>query len=211
MANLNTTQTLRPWLNKNGTIKSDEQIKAISKTWSLETWEQFLSETIDQEESYQRELPAFVSDEILDSFPETIWEGKDSDRMDFIAKNLRRICRDYLTPRQQHIVRSTYWEGLSERKIGDLLGISRSSVKTMKNRALEKIKKQILTEKLLHGGRQDQEKSLSTQALTSSNGTNSSIGVGPISKEKSKQEAVRRIFDAETRKPEFVFKTGGHL
>lgn len=57
------TNQSRPWLNKNGSIKSDAQIKAISKEWSLETWEQFLSETVDQEEVYQRELPSFVSDE----------------------------------------------------------------------------------------------------------------------------------------------------
>lgn len=211
MTNTIATPSQRPWLNKDGSIKNDEQIKSISKDWSLETWELFLSETIDKEEAYQRELPAFVSDEILDSFPETIWEGKDSDRMDFIAKNLRRICRDHLTPRQQHIVRSIYWEGFSERKIGELLGISRSSVKTMKIRALEKIKKQVLAENLLQGGRQNPEKTLSPRALTRSDRTNSSLSVGPKTNAEKKQAQVQRIFDAEIMKTEFVFKTGGNL
>lgn len=116
------TNQSRPWLNKDGSVKSDDEIKAISQSWSLETWEQFLAATVDQEEAYQRELPIFVSDELLDSFPEAIWDGKDSDRMDSVAKELRRICRDFLTPRQQHVIRSTFWEGMSERKIGELWG-----------------------------------------------------------------------------------------
>lgn len=205
------TNQSRPWLNKNGSIKSDAQIKAISKEWSLETWEQFLSETVDQEEVYQRELPSFVSDEILDSFPETIWEGKDSDRMDSVAKELRRICRGILTPRQQHVIRSTFWEGLSERKIGELLGISRSSVKTLKARALEKIKKQILKEKILQGGRQERVKASSCRELTKKDRTDFSISRGSKAESKNQQDQARRIFDAETKNSEFVFKTGGDL
>lgn len=200
-----------PWLNKDGSVKSDEQIKAVSQNWSLETWEQFLAATVNQEEAYQSELPIFVSDEILDSFPETIWEGKDSDRMDFIAKELRRICRDFLTPRQQHVIRSIFWEGLSERKIGELLGISRSSVKTLKARALEKIKKQILKEKILQGGRQGREKVPSLKALTGKDHTDFPIGRGPKVKTRNAQEQAQRIFDAETKKSKFVFKTGGDL
>lgn len=82
-------------------------------------------------------------------------------------------------------------------------------MKTLKARALEKIKKQVLKEKILSGGRQEREKSLSCKALTGKDRTDFPIGRGSKAKPQSAEEQAQRIFDAETKKIEFVFKTGG--
>ena len=201
----------RPWLSTDGSMLPDEEIKALSKDWSAETWEQFLTETVEKESSYQRDLPAFVSPTALDCFSETIWEGSTSDAMDDIAKGLRRICRNHLTPRQQHIVRATFWQSLSERQIADLLGVSRSTVRTQKLRALEKIKVQIEDEELLNDGRHKPRKRKSAQRLRETTLTNSSIGIGANQKSHINDEQIRSTYEAETKKTKYVFRTGGVL
>lgn len=199
----------RPWLSAVGTMLPDEKIKALSKDWSAETWEQFLTETVEKESAYQRDLPAFVSPTALDCFSETIWEGSTSEAMDDIAKGLRRICHNHLTPRQQHIVRATFWQDLSERQIADFLGVSRSTVRTQKLRALEKIKAQVEAEELLTSGRHKSRKSKSAQELTEKSLINSSIGIGANQKSHITDEQVRSTYEAETKKTKYVFRTGG--
>lgn len=199
----------RPWLSKDGSMLSDAEIKVISQNWSAETWEQFLSETVEKESSYQRDLPAFVSPTALDCFSETIWEGNTSDRMDDVAKGLRRICRDSLTPRQQHIVRATFWRGLSERQIADVLDVSRSTVRTQKLRSFEKIKSQVEEEDLLTGGRHKSQKRKPAQELRQTAVVNPSIGIGSNQESRINDDEVRSTYEAETKKPKFVFRTGG--
>ncbi len=45
------TKSESPWLNSDGTIKNDDEIKSISKGWSSQTWENFLKETVDVNQS----------------------------------------------------------------------------------------------------------------------------------------------------------------
>ena len=37
----------RPWIDKNGKKYCDEKLKVISKDWDQETWNQYLSKTVD--------------------------------------------------------------------------------------------------------------------------------------------------------------------
>lgn len=208
MTDKNINQPARPWLKSNGTIKSDEQIRTLSKNWSLETWEQFLSETVDNEEAYQREEPNYVSEESLDCFTESIWDGADSDRMDFIATELRKICRNSLTPHQQHIIRGFYWNRLSERELAEKFWISRSSVRTQRQRALEKIREQVVALGLLEGGRPKSPKRESLQELTKFHDANLYIGIGAKSKKLLRNELLQSVYDAETEKQKFTFRGG---
>lgn len=125
MKSENVNQNPRPWLNTDGSMLSDEKIKAISKDWSPETWEQFLKETVEHDDSLEQEDHALVSQAALDCFSESLWEGNDSSKMSQVAKGLRRICRDHLTPRQQQIIRAIFWDSLSEREIANRLGLIR--------------------------------------------------------------------------------------
>lgn len=212
MTEINNETLPRLWLKPDGSILPDEQIKTISKDWSAETWEQFLTETVDQS-AYQKESVTFVKESYFDRFSETIWESQDTDQMDEIAKELRRICRDHLTPQQQHIIRSTFWNGFSERKISELLGISRSTVQAQKIRALGKIKQKVITQKLLQGGRQKNLKASSLQRLTKSNLVKKNISERVVQDllTTSNAEATEHIYKHEIEKPHFVFKTGGDL
>lgn len=135
-------QINRPWLNESGVIHTDAKLKQLSTHWCAETWEQFLLATVEGSSSYQREdlVSPKAYDSALDEMTESIWDSNDEPADETLCDIVKRYCRDHLTPQQQHITRLTFWNGLSEKKIGENLGISRSSVMTQKRRALSKLK-----------------------------------------------------------------------
>lgn len=132
----------RPWLDDNGALHTDVRLREISAKWDADTWEQFLKETVEGSSSYQREelISKHSYNRALDEMTESIWDYGPSTSDQGLCETVKRYCRDHLTPRQQHVVRLTFWEGLSERAIGEHLGVSRSTVMTQKRRALSKLK-----------------------------------------------------------------------
>jgi hypothetical protein len=203
----------KPWIKADGSLLSDAEIKAISQNWSAEVWEEFLTATVDK--NHEQHFPILVQDSELESHSTTLWEGTSSDRMDEVAVGLRRICRDHLTPQQQHIIRGTYWENQSERKIAKSLGVVRTTVQSQKARSLVKIKKQVISEKLISGGRQKNQKEQSLPTVTSSADINSYLSNERSAKSApssaSNNELIQHIYKQEIEKPEFVFMTGGSL
>lgn len=215
MKKQNATQSisLKPWLHSDGSMLSDTEIKTVSQRWSAEVWEEFLLATVDKD--HQKDFPIPVPYADLEAHSATLWEGTASDRMDEVAVGLRRICRDSLTPQQQHIIRGIYWENQSERKIAKNLGVVRTTVQSQKGRALGKIKKQVITEKLLSGGRQKNAIQKSDQELTNLSDINSHLSNERLGNFKpsssSNNELIQHIYEQEIEKPEFVFTTGGEL
>ncbi|MES3038368.1 MAG: sigma factor-like helix-turn-helix DNA-binding protein [Bdellovibrionota bacterium] len=132
----------RPWLNAKGEVLSDSQINSISGTWDDGSWNQFLTETVEinsarpQEEqiSPRRYL---IEAELMD---ESIWQCGDLPENDNLSELIRRLCRDHLSVHQQHTIRLLFWDGLSERAVAEIKGISRSTVAVQKRRALNKLK-----------------------------------------------------------------------
>lgn len=132
----------RPWLDESGVVYPDAKLGELSKNWDADTWEQFLIETVEGSSSYQREdlISLKAYDCALDEMTESIWDSSDQATAGPLCDTVKRYCRDHLTPRQQHVIRLTFWNGLSERTIGEQLGVSRSTVMTQKRRALSKLK-----------------------------------------------------------------------
>lgn len=133
--------TSKPWLDQDGNILSDKELREISKNWSAETWEQFLLETVECQASDYREdlIHPRSYDRRLEEMTESVWQCS-TDRSETIGELVRRLCRDHLSPKQQYIVRMIFWDGFTERKIADVMNISRSTVVVQKRRALSKIK-----------------------------------------------------------------------
>lgn len=133
--------TSKPWLDQDGNILSDKELREISKNWSTDTWEQFLLETVECQASDYREdlIHPRNYDRRLEEMTESVWQCS-TDRSETIGELVRRLCRDHLSPKQQYIVRMIFWDGFTERKIADVMNISRSTVVVQKRRALSKIK-----------------------------------------------------------------------
>lgn len=137
-----TVQTNKSWLDQAGNILSDKELREISKNWNSETWEQFLVETVEGSNSYLREdlISPYSYNCALEEMNESIWQCSSSPESDDTCELVRRICRDGLTPKQQYIIRMIFWDGFSERKIAEVMNISRSTVVVQKKRGLNKIK-----------------------------------------------------------------------
>lgn len=133
----------QPWLDSTGVMLSDDVLKVISQKWNPETWELFLVETVERSQSYMREtlLKPWVYESILDEMTDSIWAGQQSPESEDVCALLRRIIRDHLTPRQQHIIRLLFWEGLSARETGTVLGISAAAVSTHKFASFNKLQR----------------------------------------------------------------------
>lgn len=138
-------QTDKPWLDSNGNILSDKKIKAISKEWSAETWEEFLNSTVDVEASEHESLtPKY---EILcDEEKDNIW-GSSCPLPQAVQDEIRGSVRK-LEERPRKIVRLHYWGNLSVREIGKTENLSFCRVQQIKKESLSQIKG--LLENALH-------------------------------------------------------------
>ena len=140
--NLNET----PWLNKDGSFKSDAEIIKLKKTWGKETWQRYLDADV-----------GTVEDENLVFFPymdtETMSEGSE-----FLAFLQRRrhhpnvhfaleMAFDGLSRAEKSVLEKYFWKEKTHSEIAKKLKISSSTVRVLKGRAIKKLKKILLSEK----------------------------------------------------------------
>jgi len=127
----------KPWLDKNGDLLSDAELKIISKDWTQAQWDQYLSATIDVDQNENEVLhPAY--NELLSELPEPLEnETRLPDKVSVAVRNSVRT----LTKKQRPIIRGVFWHDLSERDLEKVIGISRSLVSRQKTNSLNKIKR----------------------------------------------------------------------
>ncbi len=121
-----------PWLKDDGMLKTDEEIKTISKAWDLKTWDNYLKETvelplveynlIDEEENKAALLPHDFS--LAEFFYEVTDVYKE-------YPTLIRLIKSVITHFQTlefYIIDKIYFEYYSERKLEKILNISRKKI-----------------------------------------------------------------------------------
>lgn len=131
----------QPWLTPEGRLYSDEILQQISKSWSLDTWEEFLKETVDKP---LKEIP--ITKQELDRFDESVvkefWDKICNSQFDDeVSAYVRRVIRDHLTPKQQQLVRLIFWEGYSLKQCAECMALSKSTVYGSKQDILKKLKR----------------------------------------------------------------------
>ena len=139
--------TTKPWLNGDGKLKSNEEMKKISKSWSADTWEAYLSSLETQQTECLLEDPTQIenlSNEAHEDFWALIDRDEQGKRDKSQLRSLIQTCLDVVSPREREILKKIFWENKSERAVADELGISRNSLKVLKSRGLSKIKHFIL-------------------------------------------------------------------
>jgi RNA polymerase sigma factor (sigma-70 family) len=126
----------KPWLDQNNKPLSDDLLKIVSKSWSSETWEKYLNwcETPLREAQIHHTAYEDMADKMNKSiFEEMSYESSESKKL-LIKQLLKK-----LTLKQKKVIELVYWQGKTERDISICLGISRSSVRDLKFRALSKM------------------------------------------------------------------------
>ena len=127
-----------PWLDGNGNLKSDDEIKNVAKIWGGDDWEHFLSSTV--------EKPLL---EILPEDPGFIENCESNYRQayqDLLSKSdhpnlqtaIKGLLKD-LTTQEQRIIYGTFWEEKSMRAIARELNVTKWTIERYKARALAKL------------------------------------------------------------------------
>ena len=126
---------LRPWLDSDGNILPDTELTAISRGWDADVWERFLRATVDREptenvitnySSLIEERPA-PQPNFCDSTPEDV------------AREIHRALKS-LTRFQRTVVRSLFFDELSQRHTARRLRVAQQSVNRAKRISLQRIK-----------------------------------------------------------------------
>lgn len=137
------TTTNKPWLNDDGSHKSDEEIKQDCSRWGPTVWEEYL-QTLEPEEE------EFLFDEAIECENYSIEEHTDyfqdlfSNREFPVLKNrLIGFLRE-LTPKQQKVIKLIYWEDKKLREVAEIMNCGTSAVFDLKDRALKKLGKHFL-------------------------------------------------------------------
>ena len=125
----------KPWLCKSGKPLPDENLRTASQSWDSLTWDRYLR-GLDSSLS-ESLVPVFTYQKRLER-QESIFEFAQSCASSELQNKIHTSLSQ-LTPKQRRIIEMTFWDSMSERDIATRLGISRSTVKTLKKRALLKM------------------------------------------------------------------------
>ena len=139
--------TKKPWINDDGSEKTTGEIKKMSKKWTQEDWEEYLS---DQEsslrESYLDDPTLYERNLSAENYAGLIFGIAEYSTMGRVAIN---VTLAQLTKQQNDVLRLTFWEGMTQRGIEKELGITRASVRYALSTGLQKIKKIIESGELI--------------------------------------------------------------
>lgn len=129
--------TTKPWLDQNGKLLPNYKIRSISKEWSAETWEKFLTCTVDVELSESEALTSEY-DSLCEEETESIW-GPPCSLSDAIQKEIHDAINK-LNKRAQKVILLHFWENKSLREIAEIEKLSFGRIRQIKKCSLNKIK-----------------------------------------------------------------------
>lgn len=135
-----------PWLNADGTKKSEDEIKELGKTWSSETWSQYLDSEVGTLRDDELTFVPAVTDKTLEKSTvlNFLHEGKNYEELETALL----LALSQLTKTERFIIKESFWKMASNKDIAEKLGKSTNTVAVLKSRSLKKLA-QILSSKQL--------------------------------------------------------------
>lgn len=129
----------KPWLNEDGSEKTDEELKKISVHWSPETWERYLlsKETYLREQIFEENIDI---DQIhAEKYSDTLVYLSETKQYDAVRKRLERALKK-LSNLQREVIFRTYWAGQSQRQIAEEMGKAKTTICVAHKRAIAQLK-----------------------------------------------------------------------
>ncbi len=126
----------KPWMDQNGGVVSETELREMARSWGAEVWEDFLKNTIDHP----------LRESLAESAQFEIGAARREDYQELLAKDehprLAEILvslMDVLTIRERYVVHQIFWEGKGQHEIARDLRIARCAVRNYRDRALRKL------------------------------------------------------------------------
>ena len=127
---------IRPWLNDDGTMRPDSELRELGKSWTAQQWNNYLDEVTGTPPHDALEQTTcridFISPEeggkIYDSMSEKV-------RVDMLDEEIEKLSEI-----ERKVIQLTFWEDMNTTKAAEALGMNRGQAWRVKKRALKKIK-----------------------------------------------------------------------
>jgi len=152
MAKLNEQTSLNsktPWLNADGTKKTDNEIEKLGTSWSLETWNQYLDSSVGSlEDSRLSFVPNMDTDEILEK--STVIDYLENGKYYEDIETALVFALFHLSKTERAVIRGSFWMMLSDKEIAKALNKSHQNVRYLKSTAIKKLRSILSSEDLLH-------------------------------------------------------------
>lgn len=149
MAKLNEQTSLNPktpWLNADGTKKSEEEIKELGKAWSSETWNEYLDSEVG---TLRDDDLVFVPQVTDDTYEKStvlnfLNEGKHYEEIE----SALLIALSELSRTERFIIKESFWKMTNTKDIAERLGKSSNTIRVLKSRAIKKLGQILSSQKL---------------------------------------------------------------
>lgn len=132
---------LSPWLNDDGSFKSDEEIQVLGKSWSAETWDSYLKVNVGDVEAEDKDLTffPFVDTETVNFGAELLKSLRSQDEYENLPEAFE-FALTYLSEREAQVIRMRYLKELSQDEIAERLGVGINSIKSFRRKGLKKLR-----------------------------------------------------------------------
>ena len=128
---------LKPWLNGDGSVKSDAELRKEGRQWPPSVWEDYLA-TLEVRRKEDIVLPPSVMDKFSSQKHIRALFAMTDDHP--LLKLVLNTCVHKLTPKQRRVIVSRYWHGKSITEIAKEVGISKQAVSKTTHKALTNLK-----------------------------------------------------------------------
>ena len=136
-----------PWLNADGTKKTDEQIEEQGKNWSLETWNLYLDSSVGTlEDTRLSFLPDMDTNEILEK--SKVINYLENGRHYEDIETALVFALFHLSKTERAVIKGAFWMMLSDKEIAEKLNKTHENVRYLKSFAIKKLRKILASKKL---------------------------------------------------------------
>jgi RNA polymerase sigma factor (sigma-70 family) len=128
-------KTIYPWTDKDGHLLSEQELERVSKSWSGETWDQYLKTfEVPLKESQSSEFRT-----LAENLKENLFQYSQTTSNEEL-KAIVEVGLLALTDLERRVLRLIFFESQSEREIASQIFVSRSRVQNLKRSGLKKLK-----------------------------------------------------------------------
>ena len=138
------TKTIKkPWLDENGKMLKEDELKNQCNQWSPEVWEEYLSTIEVEQGEYLFDNPIDsenLSGEKQKEFYKNLFEQKELPQFKKVICDSMKV----LSAKQQKVIFLIFWKNQTLSAVASQLNINKTSVMKLRDRALNQLGKSIV-------------------------------------------------------------------
>lgn len=136
-----------PWLNADGTKKTDKQIEELGKNWSPEIWNFYLDSNVGILKDTRLSFLSNMDTEEMLERSEVIEYLEDGQHYKKLEVALLLALTE-LSRAERVIIKKSFWNLNSDKEIAKDLNKTHKNIRVLKSRALQKLRKILASTKL---------------------------------------------------------------